>query len=33
MQPQTIPIPLTLLILWAIVAYDHRATLAVLFQK
>lgn len=33
MQPQTIPIPLTLLVLWAIVAYDHRSTLAVLFQK
>ncbi|HEY4433574.1 MAG TPA: hypothetical protein VGM99_04145 [Candidatus Cybelea sp.] len=33
MQPQTIPIPLILIVLWAVVAYDRRTSLAVLFGK
>jgi hypothetical protein len=33
MQIATISIPLVPLVLWAIVAYDRRASLAVLFTK
>jgi putative oxidoreductase len=33
MQPQTIPVPLVVLILWIILAYRYRANLAPLFKK